>query len=78
MRLLMGFVQEPKLEMRLSIICQVCKLSVATRSNFDVVILGARTKYNVCKCGREIESPDTNYKRRWRYWNKKVNFHKEN
>jgi len=70
---------EPQIRMRMSmsLICQVCRYSLDTRNNFDALALGYKSKYNICKCGRQIPNPecdDTNYRRRWRYWNKKVNF----
>lgn len=74
MRLMMAIEPKMKLRMSLSMICQVCKLPLEQRDNFEVAVLGVKSKYHLCKCGREVHEVDTNYKRRWRYWNKKTGF----
>lgn len=74
----------PVMRMVLCMVCQVCKRPMIeneddTVQSFEAALKGIGGRYNQCKCGRIVLSPlcnDTNYRRRWRYWNGKVNFYK--
>ena len=78
----MSMVCAPVMRMVLCMVCQVCKRPMVKNvadsvDVFEAAIKGVGCKYNRCKCGRIVLSPecdDTNYRRRWRYWNKKVRF----
>lgn len=66
-------------EMLLCPECQVCKSlminNLDAKDRFEAALKGTSTKYNRCKCGRIMLSPecdDVNYRRRWRYWDRKV------
>jgi len=70
--------------MRMCMICQVCQCPMVKSDEdaaaaFEAALQGICGKYNQCKCGRVVLPPfcdDTNYRKRWRYWNRKLNFYK--
>lgn len=75
----------PVMRMVLCHVCQVCKQPMIENEDdaaeaFEAALKGIGSRYNKCKCGRIVLSPvcdDTNYRRRWRYWNSRINFYKD-
>ena len=74
--------QMTRQQMKMLMICQVCREKINTSRDVKVdsngLPFGVVNKFDLCKCGNVVLDHDHEYKQRWRYWNKRLQFYPAN